>query len=42
MIQDYRKVVGQRTGRIKLYAELKQGLINQDITISRDKLYDVL
>jgi putative transposase len=25
MIQDYRKVVGQRTGGIKLYAELKQG-----------------
>jgi putative transposase len=42
MIQDYRKVVGQRTGGIKLYAELKQGFINQDIKIGRDKLYDVL
>jgi putative transposase len=42
MIQDYRKVVGQRTGRIKLYAELKQGFINQDIKIGRDKLNDEL
>tara|TARA_B110000503_G_scaffold143061_1_gene242384 strand:- start:221 stop:994 length:774 start_codon:yes stop_codon:yes gene_type:complete len=42
MIQDYRKVVGQRTGGIKLYAELKQGFIDQDIKIGRDKLYDVL
>jgi putative transposase len=42
MIQDYRKAVGQRTGGIKLYAELKQGFINQDIKIGRDKLYDVL
>jgi putative transposase len=42
MIQDYRKVVGQRTGGIKLYAELKQGFINRDIKIGRDKLYDVL
>ncbi|PQB08949.1 transposase [Polaribacter filamentus] len=42
MIQDYRKVVGQRTGGIKLYAELKQGFINQDIKIGRDKLYDIL
>jgi putative transposase len=42
MIQDYRKVVRQRTGGIKLYAELNQDFINQDIKIGRDKLYDVL
>jgi putative transposase len=41
MIQDYRKVVGQRTGGIKCYAALKQGFINQDIKIDRDKLYEV-
>jgi putative transposase len=41
MVLDYRKEVGQRTGGIKLYAELKQGFINQDIKISRDTLYDV-
>nr|WP_240614894.1 IS3 family transposase [Polaribacter filamentus] len=42
MIQDYRKVVAQRTGGIKRYAELKQGFINQEIKIGRDKFYDVL
>jgi hypothetical protein len=31
MVQDYRKKVGQRTGGIKLYAELKQEIIKQDV-----------
>ena len=39
MIKNYRKKVGQRTGGIKLYAELKQDFINQEIKIGRDKLY---
>ena len=42
MVQDYRKLVGQRTGGIKLYTELKQDFINQNIKIGRDKFYDVL
>ena len=42
MIQGYRKLVGQRTGGIKLYAELKQDFVKQNIKIGRDKLYDVL
>jgi putative transposase len=42
MVQGYRKKAGMRTGGIKRYAELKQGFINQDIKIGRDKLYDVL
>ncbi|WP_231494773.1 IS3 family transposase [Polaribacter sp. Hel_I_88] len=42
MVKNYRKKVGQKTGGIKLYAELKQDFINQEIKIGRDKLYDVL
>ncbi len=42
MVQDYRKKVGQRTGGIKLYAELKQNFVNQDIKIGRDKFYRFL
>jgi len=42
MVQDYRKKVGQRTGGIKLYSELKQDFINQDIKIGRDKFYRFL
>ncbi|WP_254712737.1 IS3 family transposase [Polaribacter sp. R2A056_3_33] len=42
MIQEYRKLVGMRTGGIKLYDELKQDFIKQGIKIGRDKLYDVL
>ena len=42
MIKNYRKKVGQRTGGIKLYAELKQDFINQEIKIGRDKFYDLL
>jgi hypothetical protein len=42
MIQAYRKLVGMRTGGIKLYSELKNDFVKQDIKIGRDKLYDVL
>ncbi len=42
MVQDYRNLVGMRTGGIKLYKELKQDFINQNIKIGRDKFYDVL
>ncbi|MBN4048350.1 IS3 family transposase [Flavobacteriaceae bacterium AH-315-O20] len=42
MVQNYRKKVGMRTGGIKLYAELKQDFIKQDIKIGRDKFYDFL
>ncbi len=42
MVQDYRKLVGMKTGGIKLYTELKQDFINQNIKIGRDKFYDVL
>ncbi len=42
MVKNYRKKVGMRTGGIKLYAELKQEFINQEIKIGRDKLYHFL
>ena len=42
MVQEYRKLVGQRTGGIKLYKELKQDFVKQNIKIGRDQLYDVL
>lgn len=42
MVQDYRKKVGQRTGGIKLYSELKQDFESQDIKIGRDKFYRFL
>lgn len=42
MVLEYRKKVGMRTGGTKLYSELKQDFINQNIKIGRDKLYDVL
>ncbi len=42
MVKDYRKKVGMRTGGIKLYSELKQDFINQDIKIGRDKFYRFL
>ena len=42
MVKDYRKLVGQRTGGIKLYKELKKDLIEQNIKIGRDKFYDIL
>ncbi len=42
MVQNYRKIVGQRTGGIKLYHELKQDFIKKDIKIGRDRFYDFL
>ena len=42
MVQKYRKKVGQRTGGIKLYAELKNDIVNQDINMGRDKFYRFL
>ena len=42
MVQQHRKKVGQRTGGIKLYKELKDHMIKQHINIGRDKFYDFL
>jgi transposase InsO family protein len=42
MIQEYRKLVGQRTGGVKLYSELKQDFVKQVIKIGRDKLYGIV
>lgn len=42
MVKDYRKVVGSKTGGIKLYSELKQDFKNAGIEIGRDKLYRFL
>ena len=42
MVQQYRKKVGQRTGGIKLYTELKEHFANNNIKIGRDKFYDFL
>ena len=39
MVKDYRNKVGSKTGGIKLYTELKQDFVNQDIKIGRDKFY---
>lgn len=42
MINKYRKEVGQRTGGIKLYKELKPKMDVLDIKMGRDKFYDLL
>lgn len=42
MVQQYRKIVGDKTGGIKLYKELKNEMIQQDIYIGRDKFYRFL
>ncbi|TXD46695.1 IS3 family transposase [Polaribacter sp. IC066] len=42
MVKEYRKKVGARTGGKKLYKELKNQLIEQEIDIGRDKFFDVL
>ncbi len=39
MVKNYRKIVGSKTGGIKLYSELKQDFIIDDIKIGRDKFY---
>jgi putative transposase len=42
MVKDYRKIVGSKTGGFKLYSELKQDFIIDDIKIGRDKFYSFL
>ncbi len=42
MVQQYRKTVGSKTGGIKLYIELKNDMVNQNINIGRDKFYRFL
>ncbi|MCD8406257.1 hypothetical protein LNI91_11970 [Tenacibaculum dicentrarchi] len=42
MVQQYRKTVGSKTGGIKLYKELKNDMVNQNINIGRDKFYRFL
>ncbi|WP_233862011.1 IS3 family transposase [Tenacibaculum piscium] len=42
MVQQYRKNVGSKTGGIKLYTELKNDMVNQNINIGRDKFYRFL
>ena len=42
MVQQYRKKVGQRTGGIKLYVELKNEMLKNEIHIGRDKFYRFL
>ena len=42
MIKDYRKEVGQRTGGIKLYSELKSEMYAHGIKMGRDKFYKLL
>lgn len=42
MINEYRKIVGQRTGGRKLHDELKEKLKILNIKMGRDKLFDLL
>jgi transposase InsO family protein len=42
MVLQYRKKVGSKTGGIKLYSELKNEMVNQNINIGRDKFYRFL
>jgi transposase InsO family protein len=42
MVKEYRKKVGSKTGGIKLYKELRQDFIDEDIKIGRDKFYRFL
>jgi len=42
LVKDYRKKTGQRIGGLKLYSELKNEFINQNIKIGRDKFFTVL
>ncbi|WP_418514219.1 IS3 family transposase [Corallibacter sp.] len=42
LVQDYRKLVGQKTGGIKLHKELKPQMKNLNIKIGRDKFYRFL
>lgn len=42
MVLQYRKKVGSKTGGIKLYSELKNEMVHQNINIGRDKFYRFL
>jgi len=42
MVKEYRNLVGQRIGCIKLYSELKEQMVAQQITKGRDKFFDFL
>ena len=42
MIEQYRRIVGSKTGGVKLYTELKKNMIANDINIGRDKFYRFL
>jgi transposase InsO family protein len=42
MVLNYRKIVGSRTGGIKLHKELKEQMIQQGIYLGRDKFYSFL
>ena len=42
MVKQYRKIVGLKTGGIKLHKELKGEMLNNDIKIGRDKFYRFL
>ena len=42
MVVQYRKKVGSKTGGIKLYFELKNEMINQNINIGRNQFYRFL
>lgn len=42
MVQQYRKNVGSKTGGIKLYKELKNEMVLQNINMGRDKFYRFL
>ncbi len=42
MVKEYRNKVGQRTGGLKLYSELKEQMRAQNIKMGRDKFFDFL
>ena len=42
MVVQYHEKVGSKTGGIKLYSELKNVIINQNINIGRDTFYRFL
>jgi hypothetical protein len=42
MVLQYRKKVGSKTGGIKLYSELKNEMVHQNINIGRNKFYRFL
>jgi len=42
MVKEYRNKVGQRTGGLKLYSELKEQMKAENIKMGRDKFFDFL